>query len=70
MPLKVYTADFVGHYPVGTAAVVVAPDVPTAKTMLNDELTKRGLPQDEDDIDVKLVPTTDRYVGILLDGNY
>lgn len=43
-PLRVWTVkDFKGHWPVGTAAVVVAPDVFTAQKYLNKALEADGL---------------------------
>ena len=60
--------DFEGHYPVGTAAVVVARTHAEAKQMLIDALDKQGLPQ----TDPTLVPVDTLYpsVHILCDGNY
>jgi len=44
--LKVFwTDDFKGHYPVGTAAVVVATSTEDAYTRLDTELSQHGLPQ-------------------------
>jgi hypothetical protein len=37
------STDFVGHYPVGAAAVVIAPDADRAIALLSHELKRRGL---------------------------
>jgi len=43
-PLQVFTCnDFAGHWPVGTAAVIVATSAAEADTILRDELHKHGL---------------------------
>lgn len=43
--MKVFICDdFEPHYPVGAAAVVVAPDMPAARVLLARQLTEHGLP--------------------------
>jgi len=45
--MKIYTCtNFKGHYPVGTAAVVVANNRQEAERVLEDELHNLNLPQD------------------------
>lgn len=69
--LNVYTNNqFSGHYPVGTAAVVVAQNAEMAADILNIQLEDYGLPADAKEKDMNLV---DLYGGnsvILCDGNY
>lgn len=69
--MNVYTCtEFTGFWPVGAAAVVVAPDSSTAADMLNAELRKISLPGDAKTKDMQEVPTSAPLVCILLDGNY
>lgn len=43
MSLRVFACnDHVGHYPVGTASVIVATDEPTARDLLCQAITERG----------------------------
>lgn len=71
MALKVYTAEFVGHYPVGTAAVVVARDKRTARRVLLAALKDAGVPQKSpDDVDLERLDLRDGNVAIIQDGNY
>lgn len=62
---------FKGHWPVGTAALVIAEDMNEAARLLSDELADRGLGQI---IDVKeaveVNPSAGKGVRILLDGDY
>ena len=67
--MKVWTCnDFKGHWPVGAAAVVVAPSREEAKRLLLAELDANGLHQ-KADIDLQAVPLVP-LVRILFDGNY
>ena len=75
--MRVFTCDdFKGHYPVGTAAVVVASDIAEARKLLDAELASRGLPQHDGHPSRPTVPTlTQVYTSkprviILCDGNY
>jgi hypothetical protein len=66
--MKIYTCvDFTGHWPVGSAAVVVAKDEEMARKILLTELHKIGLGSEftlqELDIDYQ-------NARILCDGNY
>lgn len=62
---------FKGHWPVGTAALVIAQDINEAAAMLSAELTERGL---EQVINVKeaveVNPAAGKGVRILVDGDY
>ena len=72
MKVFVFTG-FEGHYPVGTAAMVVAEDLPTAWDLLSRELENSCLPAlnlDDEDVVVVEVDTKTQNVAILLDGNY
>ncbi len=64
-----YNRNFVGHYPVGTSAVVVAVDAEVAAFMLAEELAADALPQrvaPQDMIEIEMAP----QVIILQDGDY
>lgn len=60
--------NFVGHYPVGVSAVILADDVDQAKRFLLNELELAGLKQDGDDLEFEEIDTEGAY--ILDDGNY
>jgi hypothetical protein len=62
--------QFTGHYPVGTAAVVVAKDQAHAAEILNQQLRLQGLPGDADANMMALVMQKSPQVVILCDGNY
>lgn len=68
----VYTCNsFTGHYPVGTAAVIVATDKYHALDILQEQLIELNLPQDNLTInDIKSVSLDKEQVIILCDGNY
>lgn len=69
--MKVWTNNkFHGHYPVGTAAVVVADTAGQAAEMLAAELKKVGLlaPVTEDQFEQ--LPTSRHGVRVLCDGDY
>jgi len=72
--MKVFTfTNFKGHYPVGTAAVVVAKNLHDAAGLLNVELSEAGLPlvdPCDKDVNITQVDTTTQNVDVLLDGNY
>ena len=66
--MRVWTSsDFFGHYPVGSAAVVVAPDEATALRLLSEELTSRGLRSSGTLVELDL--STPKAV-VLVDGDY
>ena len=63
--------NFSGHYPVGTAAVIVAKNAAEASLNLKAELLCIGLDQEEGwTPELKLVEPTTPKVIILRDGNY
>lgn len=68
--MKTYTnTSFTGHWPVGTAAVVLAETAEEAAELLNVELRSRGLPGDATAGDMDLLDRKVR-VTVLNDGNY
>lgn len=70
MPLAVWTCTgFEGHFPVGTAAVVVAPNAETAAQMLSKEVCKIARQTVTAD-QMKLVNPYQPQVIILNDGDY
>lgn len=69
--MNVYThTKFSGHYPIGTAAVVVAENKRQAAKLLSTELAKRGLPQEIDLRHLERLFTTKNCVVVLRDGDY
>lgn len=62
--------SFTGHYPTGTAAVVVAPSRSRASEILKARLAKIGLPQEVDAKDMREVNLSGEQCEILYDGNY
>lgn len=70
--MKVYTCNnFRGHHPVGTAAVVVAPNRVRAEVLLELELERIGLPQPRHfQLDLIELPSDYEGVSILNNGDY
>ena len=69
--MRLFTCTtFNGHYPVGTAAVVVASDPETAVLLLESNLTMMGLPQTIKISDLTEVSMLEDTVLVLCDGNY
>lgn len=69
--MNVYTiTGFHGHWPVGTAAVVVARDRDQAVLLLNDRLETLGLKQDAGKANIELVSLDAPAVLVLCDGDY
>lgn len=63
--------NFRGHYPVGTAAVVVARSPKAAEAALRGALASDGLPQDADwKPEWKVLPSSLPGVYILRNGEY
>lgn len=62
--------QFTGHYPVGTAAVVVAESQQHAAELLNQQLRRQGLPGDANSNMMVLVVQKTPQAVILCDGNY
>lgn len=65
-----YNNSFTGHRPVGTAAVVVAPNNIIAAEILEEELKNQRLPQKIDPKAMVRLPTYRLSVTILNDGDY
>ena len=71
--MNVFTfTNFSGHYPVGTAAVVVAHDLIEAKRLLGEQLAASDLPALDGQVDVNIsrVDLEEQQAIILLNGNY
>ncbi len=62
-----YTNDFTGHYPVGTAAVVIAKDGEDARRKFRAMFKKHNLPQC---YKWTIHELTEGPAVILIDGNY
>lgn len=62
--------EFTGHYPVGTAAVIVAESKEQALTMLNEILVINELQGDAEMEGLREIQTDVFGVYILRDGNY
>jgi hypothetical protein len=68
---QVFTfTNFTGHYPVGTAAVVVAKNLTEAKMLMNEQLSDNGLPALDEDVKILKVDLDVYHAEILLDGEY
>lgn len=68
---RVYTNnEFTGHYPVGTAAVVVSSSQEEAAGLLNALLKVHGLPGDAKIEDMREIGLKHPDARILCDGNY
>ncbi len=69
--MKTWTINkFLGHWPVGTAAVVVAATPTEAARYLERRLSNMGLKQHIDPNDFQELPLEDGVVEVLNDGNY
>lgn len=69
--MKVWTnKQFSGHWPVGTAAVVVADTAGQAAEALNDELEARGLGRTATPEQFEQLPTSRQIARVLCDGDY
>jgi hypothetical protein len=67
--MRVFTSnDFTGHWPVGTAAVVVAEDKEAAKKLLTAKLKAEGLKFDGTLREINIHSTAEAI--ILNNGNY
>jgi hypothetical protein len=69
LPCVWTSTDFDGHYPVGSAAVVVADTAADASRLLGETLTAIGLPQ-KGALSVDPLPLKAGTVRVLCDGNY
>lgn len=71
LPLRVWTCtSFTGHYPVDTAAVIVAYSAEGAADMLNAWLRDHGLPGDAKAGSMIPLDTDRITVRVLCDGDY
>lgn len=69
--MKIFTCtQFRGHWPVGVAAVVVAPSIEDAIGMLAGALSEKGLQQDLDAAQFSEIDTSVPQALVLNDGNY
>jgi hypothetical protein len=69
--MKVFTnTEFSGHWPVGTAAVVVAADADAAAFLLEKQLAKQGLSQKIKATEMVEIDLTTQGVTVLRDGDY
>lgn len=62
------STDFEGHWPVGTAAVVVAATEHSARVFLRDAIIAAGLP--DKPFTLRQIDTTQSHAVILRDGDY
>ena len=70
---QVFTfTNFTGHYPVGTAAVVVAKSKSEAIMLMDEQLSEAGLPalDEQEGVKVSLVDLDVYQAIILLNGDY
>jgi hypothetical protein len=63
------TTEFTGHYPVGTAAVVVAETVEQAFELMREQLKRHSLDHTQG-FGMREIPATEPAAYILCDGNY
>jgi hypothetical protein len=67
--MRVFTcSDYAGHYPVGTASVIVAPDEPSARDLLCRALTERGF--NDHSVSLTELDTSSPKAIVLRDGEY
>lgn len=64
-----YSTDHAGHWPVGVASVVLAPDEEAARALLTQALRARGLPAEAFNLN-ELALAGEPRAFVLLDGNY
>ncbi len=65
-----YTNDFAGHWPVGTAAVIVARNADEAYELMTSKLIAMGLMKDGNEFTLVEIATDVTSVTVLCDGNY
>ena len=69
--MKMWTSTkFIGHWPVGCAAVIMAHDVDEACSLLDASLKARGLSQNITPEMLELIPASSARAYVLCDGNY
>jgi hypothetical protein len=66
------TTDFEGHYPVGTAGIVVAEDEARARRLMRDEIKRQGLSGKGfgKPFSLQEIPLTNARATVLLNGDY
>lgn len=68
--MKVFTCDdHEGHWPVGTASVVVADNEDEAREMLTEKLNGIGI-EDDGDFTLNELVVSEKRVLVLCDGEY
>lgn len=69
--MKVFTCkSFEGHWPVGTAAVIVALTVEDAVALLSDAVAQHGLKQKIEPEQLVELDITQQHAVVLNDGEY
>lgn len=68
--MKIYSCTFNGHWPVGAAAIIVAPDKDAAKALMKAALKEQGLDVKNPDLELVEVDKKTMAVHILLNGDY
>lgn len=64
------STDFEGHWPVGTSAIVVAPNKNSAVSLLSKAIRAAGLPGDPKQFTVREIKLDTAKAEVLQDGNY
>lgn len=62
--MKIYSCTFNGHWPVGAAAIIVAPDKDAAKALMKAALKEQGL--DVKNPDLELVEVDKKTMAVFL----
>lgn len=65
-----WTDDFSGHYPVGTAAIVIEKNELAARIRLDNEIKSIGLDGLRPNAVLHKIPQTNPVAIIIRDGNY
>lgn len=69
--MNVYVCtDHEGHWPVGVASLIVAPDENEARRLLIQELEAHGLKQNDKPFSLRLMNIASPRAYVLLDGDY
>lgn len=69
--MKLYACtNFKGHWPVGVAAIVIAPDRGIAHTLLLKALGEDGLKNQPHPLELREIPTSSPIAIILASGEY
>lgn len=65
-----YSRDFLGHYPVGTAAVMVASSEDIARLLLEIEMRAEGIEITKKPFTVEELDTSEPGIVLLCNGEY